>query len=171
MSSSTRPSVWSPESSHRWVSHYHNDLMGITKSAMSQLRGHLPFTQLRFHCSKQKGRTFHVTTATNSTGEAVVEYFSGQTDVLPFSCHSFQRMDDDNSHLAAECGRWGNDDSHYVGKWGHFKHGQGEGRLYNHAAFVANKYHWHIVGGEWLCDDVGTNVPISSGDFWKIYVR
>ena len=28
-------------------------------------------------CSKKNGRTFHVTTADNITGEAVVQYFSG----------------------------------------------------------------------------------------------
>ena len=32
------------------------------------------------HCSKQQGRTFHVTTAANSSGESVVQYFSGQTN-------------------------------------------------------------------------------------------
>ena len=37
----------------------------------------LSFTQLRLYCSKKNGRTFHVTTADNITGEAVVQYFSG----------------------------------------------------------------------------------------------
>ena len=37
----------------------------------------LSFTPLRFYCSKKNGRTFHVTTADNITGEAVVQYFSG----------------------------------------------------------------------------------------------
>lgn len=52
-------------------------------SAMNELRTHLAFTQLRFYRSKRQGRTFHVTTVTDSIGEAVVEYFSGQTDVQP----------------------------------------------------------------------------------------
>ena len=77
--------------------------MGITVSALKELRSHLSFTQLRFHCSKKQGRTFRVTTVSNSTGEAVVEYFSGQTDLHPDSCGSFQRMEDDNSKLAMEC--------------------------------------------------------------------
>ena len=46
--------------------------MVLTKTAMNELRTHLSFTQLRFHCSKNNGRTFHVTTANNSAGEAVV---------------------------------------------------------------------------------------------------
>ena len=137
---------------------------------MNQLRANLPFTQLRFHCSKQQGRTFHVTTVLNSTGEAVVQYFSGQTDVLPASCGSFQRMGDDCSMLSVKCDRWGNDGSHHVGKWGHY-HKKGQLRMYDHAAFVAHKYHWVIDGSNWLCDDGGSNAIVSSGDFWKIYVR
>ena len=59
--------------------------MVLTKTAMNELRTHLSFTQLRFHCTKNNGRTFHVTTVANTTGEAVVQYFSGQTDVQPAS--------------------------------------------------------------------------------------
>ena len=138
---------------------------------MKKLRTYLSFTQLRFHCSKQQGRTFHVTTVANSTGEAVVQYFSGQTDVPPSSCNSFQTLDGDNSQLAKQCDKWGNDGAHYVGKWGHYLK-QGQHRLYNHAAFIAYSYHWVIVNGNWLCDDdAQSNFVISPGDFWKIYVR
>ena len=145
--------------------------MGITKNAMKQLQTLSNFTQLRFHCRKQQGRTFHVTTVANNTGEAVVQYFSGQTDVLPSSCHSFKRLNGDNSRLAMQCDKWGNDNGrHYVGKWGHYEK-QGQYMMYNHAAFVAHKYHWVIYNGNWLCDDVGSYFVISPGDFWKIYVR
>lgn len=71
---------------------------------------------MRFHCSKEQGRTFHVITAANSTGEAVVQYFSGQSDTLPASCGSFIMMEDDNSELAKKCSKWGNDGSHHVRK-------------------------------------------------------
>ena len=68
---------------------------------MKELRTLINFTQLRFHCKKQKpGRTFHINTFKNSSGEAVVQYFSGQTDVLPYACGSFYKMNDDNSELA-----------------------------------------------------------------------
>ena len=43
--------------------------------------------------------------------------------------------------------------------------------MYEHAAFVAYKYHWRIDGSYWLCDDEEKNAIESSGDFWKIYVR
>ena len=103
VSNFSSPSRWTAESSYRGVRNFTNNKMGITVSALKELRSHLSFTQLRFHCSKKQGRTFRVTTVSNSTGEAVIEYFSGQTDVHPDSCGSFQRMEDDNSKLAMEC--------------------------------------------------------------------
>ena len=74
---------------------------------MKELRSNVSFTQLRFFCSKQQGRTFHVTTTANSTGEAVVQYFSGQTDARPDACGSFVRMEDDNSAMSQVCKEWG----------------------------------------------------------------
>ena len=162
---------WSIVSSYRRISTYGNNKLRITKTAMKNLRTHLNFTQLRFHCSKKQGRTFHVTTVLNSTGEAVVQYFSGQTDVLPASCGSFQRMADDNSQLSVTCDQWGNDGSaHHVGKWGHREQNQ-EHIMYNHAAFVAYKNHWVILHSHQLCDDKKTASKLSPGDFWKVYVR
>ena len=136
---------------------------------MNELRTHLSFTRLRFHCNKQQGRTFHVTTAANSTGEAVVQYFSGQTDVQPDACGSFVRMENDNSSLADVCHRCGyNGASYYVGKWGH---ALDQDRLYYASAFVVNSYHWLLTpdGSRWECDDY--LVGVSSGDFWKVFVR
>ena len=48
-------------------------------------------------------------------------------------------------------------------------------RLLDHAAFVAYGSHWAVIQahGRWECDDF-TNTDgyeISSGDFWKIFVR
>ena len=135
---------------------------------MTELRTHLSFTQLRFHC-RQQGRRFHVTTVANSTGEAVVQYFSGQTDVQPNACGSFVRMENDNSRLAGVCHLWGcNGTSYYVGKWGHVGD---QDRLYSHAAFVGHSYYWLLTpgGSRWECDDF--HVEVSSGDFWKVFVR
>ena len=98
--------------------------MGITMSAPKELRSHLSFTQLRFHCSKKQGRTFHMITVNNSTGEPVVQFFSGQKDVLPDSCGSYKRMEDDDSKLAMECESW-----NYEGKFWRFSF---------------EKYHVHI---------------------------
>ena len=167
--SSSLPQM-SVKTSYRGISNFHNNKTFLTKSALNELRTHLSFTQLRFHCSKQHhGRTFHVTTAPNSTGEAVVQYFGGQTDFQPDACGSFVRMENDNSLLAGVCNEWGKEKNTYnVGKWGHEKD---EDRLYDHAAFEAYSYHWLLTpgGSRWECDDY--RVGLSSGDFWKVFVR
>ena len=163
--SSSRRFNFPVETSYRGVS-ASNSQKVLSKTAMNQLRTHLSFTQLRFFCRKQ--RTFHVTTANNSTGEAVVKYFSGQTDTMPASCGSYVKMDDDNSFLAGLCSRWGWEGAYYVGKWGHMKD---QDRLFSHSAFVAYLYHFLIDPRypRWECDDY--NVGVSPGNFWKVFVR
>ena len=142
--------------------------MLLTKSAMKELRKHLHFTQIRFHCKKRGGRTFHITTAANSKGEAAVKYLSGETDVMPASCGSFVIMSNDNSRLSRACKDWGYEKgSSKIGKWGAQSV---QKRLYDHTAFVWAAYHWLLVpSGRWECDDFF--VGVSRGDFWKIFVR
>ena len=171
----TTPPAWTAEPSYRGITKFTNHKMGITISAMKELRGHLRFTQMRFHCSKQQGRTFHVTTAANSSGEAVVEYFSNQTNTRPDSCLSFVRMKDDNSYLSRNCSRWGYDgSSNFVGKWGH-KNKQGGRRLHDLTAVLGEHYRWKTTGIHRLCDDnkneLKNFINLSKGDFWKIFVR
>ena len=172
MNSSTPPTQAPVNTSYRGIT---SNEMLLTKTAMNELRIHINFSQLRFHCKKeQPGRTFHITTAENSLGEAVVQYFSGQTDVMPEACYSFVKMNDDKSNLATKCSSWGRDNNRYhVGKWGHPR--LIEDRLYNHPAFVKHLSHW-LLGyngtkyqGRFECDDY--NIGVSAGDFWKIYVR
>ena len=164
--SSNRPSPISVESSFRGIT---KSQMFLSNSAMNQLRSFLSFTQLRFYCRKQ--RTFHVMTAKNNAGEAVVQSFSDETNVEPLSCGSYVRMADDNSYLARQCSRWGyNNGAYFVGRWGHFGLGK-QGRLYDHSAFVGYAYHFLTMldGSRWECDDYGAGV--SSGNFWKVFVR
>jgi len=168
LQSSNPPSQLPVKSSYRGIS---SDQMLLTKTAVNELQTHLPFTQMRFHCNKQQGRTFHVTTAANSTGEAVVQYFSGRTDVQPASCGSYVRMENDNSKLGRVCEKWGLESGVYeVGKWGH---GQDEDRLYVNPAFAKAAYHWFLAPGTVYCDDwhQGHHVGTTTGDFWKVYVR
>ena len=145
---SISPSHWTVESSYRRIRNFTNKKMGITVSALKELRWHLSFTQSRLYCSKKQGRKFHVTTVSNSTGEAVVEYFSGLADVRPDSCGSFQRMEDDNSKSVMECESW-----NYEGKWG-WNEGRVEVKLYIHAAYVPGNYHCRVLHGYWYCDDL-----------------
>ena len=83
---------------------YTNKTFSLTKNTTKELRTHIPLAQLRFHCSKQQGRTFHVITAANQNIKGVVEYSIGQADKPPETCGSFVRMKNDNSLLAGVCG-------------------------------------------------------------------
>ncbi|XP_074620225.1 uncharacterized protein LOC141879022 [Acropora palmata] len=170
-----------PSSQLPWEASYcgiANDQMLLKQTAMKELRALINFTQLRFHCKKEDpGRTFHIATVKNSSGEAVVRYLSGQTDVLPHACDSFYKMSDDDSNLANECRSWGKDDGKYsVGKWGHemdaaLESDLNETRLFNHAAFVKDKYHW-LLGDRFECDDDSRSQKTISGDnFWEVFVR
>ena len=164
----------SVETSYRGIGKSH---MVLQKSAMKELRRHLSFTQLRFHCHKKQGRTFHVVTASNSSGEAVVRYFSGQTDEQPDACGSFVRVTlDDNSELAGICKDWGQLKSGEVrvGKWGH---GEDQNRLYWYPVMRKNKYQLriqlHNVDDlrKMECDDDSRNTNDTNGDFWRVFVR
>ena len=140
----------SAQTSYRGISSYHNKQTFLTKSVMNQLRTHLSFSQLRFHCNKQQGRTFHVT-------------------VCDCDCGLFSRMENDNSGLAGVCDEWEFDGAMYeVGKWGS---ATDEDRLYHAPAFVRSFCHWLLnpAQSRWECDDEG--IGASFGDFWKIFVR
>ena len=174
MQSSTPPSRLPVSTSLLGIS---SNQMFITTSVMKELRTYLNFTQVRFHCKKKWGRRFHIATALNSSGDAAVQYFSGQTDVMPASCGSYLRMNDDNSKLASACNKWGFENGRVlVGKWGHGHHfhihqlGLPELRLFDHPAFLFKRYHWLLyLANRWECDDA--YVGVSSGDFWKVFVR
>ena len=162
------------ETSYRGIGKSH---MVLQKSAMKELRRHLSFTQLRFHCRKKQGRTFHVVTASNSSGEAVVRYFSGQTDEQPDACGSFVRLtSDDNSMLAGICKEWGRlvGGEFQVGKWGH---GEDQNRLYWYPVLRKKKYQLrvelHNVDDlrKMECDDDSRNTNDTNGDFWRVFVR
>ncbi|XP_067045032.1 uncharacterized protein [Acropora muricata] len=156
--------------SYRKISKHERNNVLISISALKELRSHLRFTQLRFHCSKKLGRIFHVATVANDTGEAVIQYFTNMTDVFPESCGSFQRMRDDNSTLSVSCGEWGFNQTARIGKWGHVSR-RGGHRLNKRPAFIKGKAWWTISSSEQSCDDKGNETPVSPGDFWKIYVR
>ena len=159
MKSSTPPTALPVKTCYRGIA---SDEMVLSKTALKELFAHLPFRQIRFYCSKKGGRIFHVGTVTNSSGESVVRYFTGQADARPFSCGSFVRMENDHSILAAACQSW------YGGKWA--LPGDDETRLYKSVAVQLGKSHWILEPNDrWECDD--KNIGVSAGDFWKIFVR
>ena len=164
------PSNLNIENTYEGVSRYGSNRMVLSPDGMQELRSRISFTQLRFHCHKQQhGRTFHIKTAANASGEAVVGFFGGDTDVFPKACGSFEKLKGDNSVLASRCVEWGKENGTYrVGKWGH----EGHKELYIFSAFIVGSCHWLTwqSSNKWLCDDdLATNV--TSGDFWRIYVR
>ena len=158
------------ENTYAGVSRYSSNRMILSPDGMRELRSRISFTQLRFHCHKQQhGRTFHVKTAANSSGEAVARFFAGDTDVFPKACGSFEKLKGDNSVLASRCVEWGKENGAYrVGKWGH----EGYKELYIYSAFIVGSYHWITwpSSNAWQCDDNFEKI-VTSGDFWRIYVR
>ena len=162
------PPPLSLETSYRRIDSYNNNSMALSTSALNELRTHLSFIQLRFHCRKTQGNTFHVITTSNSSGEAVIQYFTGQTDTKPASCGSYRKLSDDNSDLAQRCAEWGRDNGQLnVSKWGN----DGMRELYDHPAFIYRAHHWVTSRdrSRWECDDFA--IDPSPGDFWKIFVR
>lgn len=166
---SSLPTSLGIETSYRGISSYNNGNMVLATSALNELRSHLSFAQLRFHCRKNALRTFHVSTLADDSGEAVVQYFSRQTDEMPNSCESFVTLPGDNSILATGCAGWGKDGDYHVSKWGH----EGMRELYEFPAFIAFVNNWApnpaFADDRMECDDRGT--AVSPGDFWKVYVR
>ena len=157
------------ETSYRKVDSYKSNNLVLKNSALNDLKTLMPFTQMRFHCRKPGGSTFHIVTTGNSTGEAVIQYFTGQTNTMPDSCGSYIKLWDDNSKLANLCADWGRENHNYnVGKWGH----EGKSELYDHPAFTQNAYHW-LTFSRWECDDheLSSSYLPPNGTFWKVFVR
>ena len=156
-------------SAFRDIANYNNNNTVILATALRELRQHMPFTQLRFHCHKAAvGRTVHIITASNSTGFEVVNYFTAQTDILPMACQSFYRGPKDNSELAGECAKWGYEGGYRVGKWSHQTR-VNDKRVFDHVFFVVSRGHFISYPSSLRCD-VPNDIK-SPGDFWQTYVR
>ena len=153
---------------HRVDSYKSNNLV-LSNSALNDLKAVMRFTRMRFHCSKPGGSTFHIVTTGNSSGKAVIQYFTEQKNSMPDSCGSYIKLWDDNSDLANQCASWGRNNygKYHVGKWGH----QNKHELYDHPAFIESAHHW-IIFTRWECDDYKPS-PYSPPPetFWKIFVR
>lgn len=158
------------------IGNYQNNQTLLTNSALHKLRTHIHFTQLRFHCHKKNRSTFHIVTKTDEKGEAVIQYFTGQTETVPTSCGSFQKMEDDDSELAKYCSWWGKKYSTYRSDtWSIV----GRRELYDVPMFIGGLHHWMTSPDvdRWECDDFHDpkhsklQAPPTQGDFWKIFIR
>ncbi|XP_027052069.1 uncharacterized protein LOC113679311, partial [Pocillopora damicornis] len=161
---------------YRVIDNYQNNQTLLTNSALHKLRTHIHFTQLRFHRHKKNVSNFHIVTKTDEKGEAVIQYFTGQTETVPTSCGSFQKMEDDDSELAKSCSWWGKKNSAYRSDtWGIV----GRRELYDVPMFIGGLHHWMTSpkGDRWECDDFHDpqhsqlQAPPTQGDFWRIFIR
>ena len=161
---------------YRQIKEYKTNKLALSTDGLRTLGTKLSFKQLRFFCHKKiPGRTFDVATTTNSSGDHVVQYFTAQTNNLPDSCGSYYPLSDDNSTLADQCARWGDQHQNFfIGKWG-YEGTLTANRLLDHAACVVAEANWLVYqpDGRWECDDwiFKAGYTVSSGDFWKIFVR
>jgi len=134
------------------------------------LRAAMGFEQMRFYCHKKiPGKVFHVTTKTNSLGEAVIQFFTGKTTTPPQACDSFSTFPDDNSTLSRKCAEWGA--FRYPDSWGrnsttalNMCH-----RLVVWRVINENIYAVAMCNNDYFCED--TVKQGSPGDEWKVYVR
>lgn len=164
------------EDDYRQISNYSINNLRIDVPALRELRKQIGFTQMQFFCHKKAvGRTFHIITSKNTKGLNVIDYFT--IDNLPQigACDSYFRVPDDDSVLASNCPKWGNDGQNIeIGKWGYFVH-NGTYRAYNDPVFwngTSEKYFVNFIPEHLCCDDDKYNVkPLSKDDFWKLFVR
>ena len=102
------------------ISSYASGKVRVHVNALLELQRLIKFTQLRFFChQKSNGKIFHIMTKRNPAGKAVVHYLIESSKKRPPACGSFEALPDDNSILAANCNKWGNDGRcSECNKWG-----------------------------------------------------
>lgn len=155
------------------IQNYSNGLVRIDIPAIRQLKQLINFTQIRYFCHKKStGRTFHIMTKNDPHGKRAVKYLIEDPSVQPRACGSFVAFPDDNSFLATNCAKWGNDGSSgECNKWGYFKH-KGIFRIYNDPILWEGKHYVNLKTSVLACDDLITApLPLSKGDKWQLFVR
>lgn len=133
------------------------------------LRADMGFEQMRFYCHKKiPGKVFHVATKTNSLGEGVIQYFTGNSNNKPQACGSFSMFPDDNSTLSLKCAEWGS--TSYPDSWGKNKTSLNMwNRLVIWRSTTEETYMVAMCNNNYFCED--TAKQGSPGDEWKVYVR
>lgn len=150
------------------LSNYSSNLYILVTEGLKNLRNDMGFQQFRFYCRKATpGRVFHITTKTTSLGEAVVQYFTGNTSVPPQACDSFTALPDDNSTLSGECMEWGYPTNN---TWGKNATTPQNIKMYKRLVLWRPGRHAVAMGhSDYFCDDLTKNG--TDGDTWEFYVR
>ena len=149
------------------ISSYASGKVRVRVNALLRLQ----FTQLRFYCHQNStGRIFHIMTKRNPAGKAAVHYLIESPRTRPPACGSFEALPDDNSILAANCIKWGNDGRcSECNKWGNAAHPNGY-RLYLNPVFWKGKSYVNFHPKDLACDGF-SNASLSKGDKWQLFVR
>lgn len=149
------------------LSNYSSNLHLLVTDGLKNLRSDMGFQQFRFYCRKATpGRVFHITTKTTSLGEAVVQYFTGNTSVPPQACDSFTALPDDNSTLSGECKEWGYPTKNTWGKNATTSHNI---KMYKRLVLWRTQSAVAMGRSYCFCDDLTKNG--TDGDTWEFYVR
>ncbi len=133
--------------------------------------------QIRFKCKLTGGKNFHIATANNSAGRAVVNWLTGGSNDRPNACNSFSALRNDDSYSSQHCSDWGKgQDVPGVGKWGRDGAVPANDRFTDHSMFIWGKTHWnifsdHVSPKRFECDNQIRSQQIGKGDTWKIFVR
>ena len=153
------------------ISRYASGEVRVHVDALLRLQRLIKFTQLRFFChQKSTGRIFHIMTKRNPAGKAAVHYLIESPQRRPPACGSFEALPDDNSILAANCVKWGNNGGcSECNKWGDADNPYGY-RLYNNPVFWKGKSYVNFLPKLLACDG-SKNAPLSKGDKWQLFVR
>ena len=131
------------------------------KVALKKLHTEIKFQQIRFYCKKESpGIVVDIATKINDKGNAVVDFMMGHTDVIPDSCGSYDRLNDDTSTLGRVCYWWNR------GLWSLGTAYMAPGRRLYHSTFFKHGANEFNVGT--LCDD--RDSTDTSGQ-WRIFVR
>ena len=168
MRSSIRPTQMIKSGNLKNISSYASGEVRVDVNALLELQRLIKFTQLRYFCHQNStGRIFHIMTKRNPAGKAAVHYMIESSKTRPPACGSFEALPDDNSILAANCDKWGNNGRY--GKWG-YADNRYDSRVYNNPVF------WKVTSyvnflPKYLACDGSSKASLSKGDKWQLFVR
>ena len=152
------------------LQNYNSNDHVLSMSGFMDLRADMNFEQMRFYCHKKiPGKVFHVATKTNSLGEAVIQYLTGETTTPPQACDSFSTFPDDNSTLSLQCTEWGTLQLRDI--WG-VNNNFALGMSYRLVKWMPTSQQPYVVAmanSNYFCED--SEKQGSPGDEWKVYVR
>ncbi|KAK2553981.1 hypothetical protein P5673_024686 [Acropora cervicornis] len=153
------------------ISSYASGEVRVHVNALLELQRLIKFTQLRFFCHQNStGRIFHIMTKRNPAGKAAVHDLIESSKTRPPACGSFEALPNDNSVLAANCDKWGNNGRcSECSKWGDADKRSGY-RLYNNPVFWKGKGYVNFYPKYLACDGF-INASLSKGDKWQLFVR